>query len=93
MTATKNRSKQICLFSAGNFRMLAASVESSEGTWTAWGEYSKCTKSCGGGTQSRIRTCVNPSQPFGHKTCRGAFRQRRLCNAQHCPGKSKGQHA
>ncbi|XP_020605249.1 coadhesin-like isoform X2 [Orbicella faveolata] len=69
----------------GNFRMLAAAVQPSEGTWTAWGAYSKCSKSCGGGMQSRIRICVNPSHPFGHKTCKGAFRQRRPCNVQHCP--------
>ena len=73
--------------------MLAAAVASSEGTWTTWGAYSKCSKSCGGGMQSRIRRCVNPSQPFGHKTCKGAFRQHRSCNVQHCPGKSEGVHA
>lgn len=67
---------------------LAAAVVSSEGQWTAWGEYSKCSKSCGEGMQSRIRRCVNPSQPFGHKTCKGAFRQRRPCNIHPCPGNS-----
>ncbi|XP_078373724.1 SCO-spondin-like isoform X1 [Oculina patagonica] len=70
----------------GNVGSLAAAVAaSSEGQWTAWGEYSKCSKSCGEGMQSRIRKCLNPSQPFGHKTCQGAFRQRRPCNIHPCP--------
>lgn len=66
-----------------------AAMESAEGRWAAWGPYTTCSKSCGGGTQSRIRKCVDPSRSHSLKTCKGAFRQRRQCNLNPCPGKKK----
>lgn len=60
---------------------------STQGVWTQWGSYSKCSKSCGSGLQSRGRTCINPSKPSGHKRCPGPFRQSRPCNQNPCPGK------
>ncbi|XP_022785365.1 A disintegrin and metalloproteinase with thrombospondin motifs adt-1-like isoform X2 [Stylophora pistillata] len=62
-----------------------AAMESAEGQWTAWGAYTPCSKSCGGGMQSRIRKCVNPSLPHSLKTCQGAFRQHRQCKLDPCP--------
>nr|XP_058953113.1 coadhesin-like [Pocillopora verrucosa] len=61
-----------------------AAMESAEGRWAAWGPYTTCSKSCGGGTQSRIRKCVDPSRSHSLKTCKGAFRQRRQCNLNPC---------
>ena len=66
-----------------------AAMESAEGRWAAWGPYTTCSKSCGGGTQSRIRKCVDPSRSHSLKTCKGAFRQRRQCNLNPCSGKKK----
>ena len=68
-----------------------AAMESAEGRWAAWGPYTTCSKSCGGGTQSRIRKCVDPSRSHSLKTCKGAFRQRRQCNLNPCSGKKKKQ--
>ncbi|KAM7449367.1 hypothetical protein ABFA07_002738 [Porites harrisoni] len=56
-----------------------------QGVWTQWGSYSKCSKSCGSGLQSRVRKCINPSNPSGHERCPGPFRQRRPCNQSPCP--------
>ena len=66
-----------------------AAMESAEGRWAAWGPYTTCSKSCGGGMQSRIRKCVDPSRSHSLKTCKGAFRQRRQCNLNPCSGKKK----
>ena len=59
------------------------------GNWGEWGILSKCSKTCGVGEHSRTRKCDNPAPAHGGKDCEGAFRQRRLCNKNKCPGKTK----
>jgi hypothetical protein len=49
-----------------------------DGGWTSW---SKCSASCGGGTQHR--TCTNPQPAYGGKQCKGA--SERECNMDPCP--------
>ena len=56
-----------------------------DGGWTAWGSYSPCTKSCGGGTQFRQRSCTNPRPSHGGKTCTGQARQNHACHTAACP--------
>ena len=58
------------------------------GNWGEWAIWSKCSKTCGGGEHSRTRKCDNPAPAHGGKDCEGAFRQRRLCNKDKCPGKT-----
>lgn len=41
-------------------------VNGGYGSWTEW---SKCTKSCEGGTHSRSRECNNPTPENGGKSC------------------------
>ncbi|XP_067048693.1 coadhesin-like isoform X1 [Acropora muricata] len=57
-------------------------VASRRATWSSWSPFSMCTKSCGGGTQFRTRTCSNRAQP---QLCPGPFRQGQPCNQQQCP--------
>jgi len=47
------------------------------GGWSAWGT---CSKTCGGGTQTR--TCTNPAPANGGATCSGSSSQ--TCNTQAC---------
>ena len=56
-----------------------------DGGWTTWGSYSPCTKSCGGGTHFRERSCTNPRPSHGGKMCVGNARQNHACNAAPCP--------
>ena len=57
------------------------------GGWSAWGGYGSCTKSCGGGTQTRQRQCSNPAPAHGGRNCAGASSESKPCNVHLCPGK------
>eukprot|EP00993_Chasmostoma_nieuportense_P002712 NODE_3485_length_959_cov_93.277644_g3335_i0.p1 GENE.NODE_3485_length_959_cov_93.277644_g3335_i0~~NODE_3485_length_959_cov_93.277644_g3335_i0.p1 ORF type:complete len:297 (+),score=22.68 NODE_3485_length_959_cov_93.277644_g3335_i0:52-891(+) len=46
--------------------------------WNVWGPWLPCSRQCGGGQQSRLRTCA--SEP-----CPGPDNQKRMCNVQPCP--------
>lgn len=55
------------------------------GNWARWQSWSKCSKSCGGGDQSRMRTCTNPSPLHGGRQCSGRNKETRFCNRRPCP--------
>uniref|UniRef100_A0A3B3S0B7 Adhesion G protein-coupled receptor B1 n=1 Tax=Paramormyrops kingsleyae TaxID=1676925 RepID=A0A3B3S0B7_9TELE len=56
------------------------------GGWSAWGRWSECSSECGGGTQTRSRTCQsNLEEGF---LCEGVVEEGRPCNPQPCTGKS-----
>ncbi|CAH3136107.1 unnamed protein product [Pocillopora meandrina] len=40
-----------------------------DGGWGAWGEWSACSKTCGGATVTRVRKCDNPAPSNGGKPC------------------------
>merc|ERR1711981_837435 len=48
-------------------------------TWSIWGSWSSCTRSCGGGRSERSRSCT------GGATCSGVGVEERLCNSNTCP--------
>ncbi|XP_072426071.1 adhesion G protein-coupled receptor B1 isoform X10 [Chiloscyllium punctatum] len=54
----------------------------SRGGWNAWSSWGDCTKSCGGGLQTRSRTCH--SQLEEGFVCEGVSEEGRLCNKQPC---------
>ena len=56
------------------------------GGWSAYGNYSACSRSCGGGVQIRIRSCNNPAPTHGGTDCVGSATQPEFCNFQPCPG-------
>jgi len=51
--------------------------------WGAWGTYSKCSKSCGGGTKSRSRSKSVVESNGG--SCSGFPTETKNCNTQGCP--------
>ena len=63
------------LFESKKLRPKALSVPCS---WTEWGGWSSCSKSCGGGRQVRVRRARGSS-------CQGGNRERRVCNTASCP--------
>jgi len=58
-----------------------------DGKWGSWSTFSKCSKSCGGGTQRRSRRCDNPRPSGGGKSCRGDSTQTNPCKMGKCPTK------
>lgn len=55
------------------------------GGWQQWNSWSSCDKRCGGGEQTRSRTCSNPSPANGGRGCDGTERDSQRCNTRHCP--------
>ena len=53
--------------------------------WSSWGE---CSVTCGGGVQSRTRTCTNPPPSGGGPNCidqnLGPAKQEQACNKGDC---------
>ena len=56
-----------------------------DGSWSKWGDWSKCTKTCGGGLQVRERTCSNPSPKGNGLKCPGTGEQSQACAEVPCP--------
>ena len=53
--------------------------------WSDFGEWSECSKSCGGGEKTSNRSVVK-SALYGGKECEGKEIQIGSCNDQPCPG-------
>ncbi|XP_028517673.1 coadhesin isoform X2 [Exaiptasia diaphana] len=66
-----------------NIQMCRVPVDGQYSGWSAW---SQCTKSCGGGTRERTRTCTNPSPKNGGKNCSkfGPSKDKGSCNTHAC---------
>lgn len=58
-----------------------------DGGWGEWTSWMDCTKSCGGGVQSRRRECNSPTPGGDGDFCEGLKTDIIACNTEHCPGK------
>ncbi|XP_073244555.1 SCO-spondin-like isoform X1 [Porites lutea] len=54
------------------------------GRWSKWAAWSKCSRTCGQGKQTRNRTCTNPPPKYGG-TCVGPATQTKSCLVKKCP--------
>ena len=55
-----------------------------DGGWSE-PEWSECSATCGGGTQTRTRTCTNPAPAHGGSDCQGKSSETQDCNTLPCP--------
>ncbi|CAF97520.1 unnamed protein product [Tetraodon nigroviridis] len=58
------------------------------GGWSVWAQWADCSSQCGGGIQTRTRSCRSP--PEESSLCEGVVEEGRPCNPQPCTG--KGRH-
>uniref|UniRef100_A0A8C5X6K5 Hemicentin-1 n=1 Tax=Malurus cyaneus samueli TaxID=2593467 RepID=A0A8C5X6K5_9PASS len=56
-----------------------------DGSWSEWGLWEECSKSCGQGNRTRSRTCSNPPAQHGGKPCEGNALESVMCNLRPCP--------
>ncbi|KAM9324527.1 hemicentin-1 [Gastrophryne carolinensis] len=56
-----------------------------DGKWSSWQAWNPCSKTCGKGTQTRIRLCNNPPPSSDGTICEGQEKQTQICYEQHCP--------
>ena len=72
----------------GQFIFVVPSVPPVPGGYTEWSQWEKCSVTCGGGVQSRYRTCTSPPPSDGGLTCieqnLGPAEEIRQCNQQNC---------
>ncbi|KAM8869520.1 adhesion G protein-coupled receptor B1-like isoform 2-T2 [Spinachia spinachia] len=57
--------------------------------WTLWGQWAQCSSHCGGGIQTRLRTCQSPAEES--YLCEGVLEEGRPCNSQPC-NSGNGRH-
>ena len=53
--------------------------------WNIWGEWTSCSKECGGGQQTRTRTEMT-AVANGGVQCVGDAAGEQACNTDECPG-------
>ena len=74
-------------FWVDNFDLFKSSLNNSvDGGWSDYGNWSECSADCGGGKQTRTRTCTNPAPAYGGTDCVGEATETQNCNPQPCPG-------
>uniref|UniRef100_A0A674IMN9 Hemicentin-1 n=1 Tax=Terrapene triunguis TaxID=2587831 RepID=A0A674IMN9_9SAUR len=57
-----------------------------DGTWSEWGSWEECSRTCGQGNKTRTRTCSNPTTQHGGRPCDGNAVESIMCNIRPCPG-------
>ncbi|CAH1240217.1 HMCN1 [Branchiostoma lanceolatum] len=55
------------------------------GGWSSWSNFTSCSTTCNGGSQTRSRNCTNPNPQHGGRPCAGQHLQTAQCNPQSCP--------
>ena len=53
-------------------------------TWGEWSNWTECSRTCGGGRQSRVRECLSNGRTT--LNCTGSRVDVQACNTQCCPG-------
>ncbi|XP_062907004.1 SCO-spondin [Mobula hypostoma] len=57
-----------------------------DGGWTPWSSWSDCSVTCGWGSQTSTRACINPPPRNGGSECEGLGIQTKNCSSADCPG-------
>ncbi|XP_024853900.1 papilin isoform X3 [Bos taurus] len=66
----------------------APQVRQQSDTWGSWGNWSPCSRTCGGGVSFRERPCYTQRRDGG-SSCVGPTRSHRSCRTESCPDGSR----
>lgn len=55
-----------------------------DGQWSVWERWSRCSRTCNGGTKRRYRSCSRPRPSNGGKPCPGKDQEEMSCNTNPC---------
>ncbi|CAL1531650.1 unnamed protein product [Lymnaea stagnalis] len=69
------------LFTVTTVILVGTIAVSGQDGWGPWGDYSSCSRTCGGGVQSRGRRCLSSN----NSKCQGQSIQYQSCSVQNCP--------
>lgn len=69
---------------------LTAALWLPPGGWKLWSLWGECTRDCGGGLQTRTRTCL-PARGTEGGGCEGVLEEGRLCNRKACGRECAGR--
>ncbi|MCJ8749980.1 hypothetical protein PDJAM_G00193750 [Pangasius djambal] len=56
-----------------------------DGQWSEWTAWEECSRTCGQGNRTRVRTCSKPPAQHGGRTCEGQAVEVIMCSIRPCP--------
>ncbi|KAM8746417.1 hemicentin-1 isoform 1-T1 [Acanthopagrus schlegelii] len=56
-----------------------------DGNWSEWSLWEECSRTCGQGNRTRIRTCSKPPAQHGGRPCEGKAVEVIMCSVRPCP--------
>ncbi|XP_061539337.1 LOW QUALITY PROTEIN: hemicentin-1 [Phycodurus eques] len=56
-----------------------------DGNWSEWSLWEECSRTCGHGNRTRMRTCTNPPAQHGGWPCEGRTMEVIMCSVRPCP--------
>ncbi|XP_049335709.1 hemicentin-1 isoform X1 [Astyanax mexicanus] len=56
-----------------------------DGQWSEWSAWEECSRTCGQGNRTRIRTCSKPPAQHGGRPCEGRAVEVIMCSIKPCP--------
>ncbi|KAM7409728.1 hypothetical protein PAMA_001291 [Pampus argenteus] len=56
-----------------------------DGNWSEWSLWEECSRTCGHGNRTRVRTCSNPPAQHEGRPCEGKAVEVIMCSVRPCP--------
>ncbi|XP_028823701.1 hemicentin-1 isoform X1 [Denticeps clupeoides] len=56
-----------------------------DGNWSEWSSWEECSRTCGRGNKTRVRTCNAPPAQHGGRPCEGQAVAAIMCSIRPCP--------
>ncbi|XP_047673954.1 hemicentin-1 isoform X2 [Tachysurus fulvidraco] len=74
-----------CLASDSEIRSCQSKPCPVNGQWSDWTPWEECSRTCGQGNRTRVRTCSKPPAQHGGRACEGRVLEVIMCSIRPCP--------